>query len=72
VRPDGYVALANPDVNTAPLTSYLDARELFPAPKIKKGQFKIGGRRRAMMTDLCNALHSQPEIHSLSPPRAGA
>ena len=30
VRPDGYVALANPDAHTAPLTSYLDARKLFP------------------------------------------
>jgi hypothetical protein len=30
VRPDGYVALADPDANTAPFTSYLDTRKLFP------------------------------------------
>ena len=42
VRPDGYVALADPKANTASLQSYLDTLELFPptgaglAPTIKK------------------------------------
>jgi hypothetical protein len=31
VRPDGYVALANPEASAATLTSYLDARKFFPA-----------------------------------------
>ena len=31
VRPDGYIALANPQEISEPLTSYLDARKLFPA-----------------------------------------
>ncbi len=31
VRPDGYVALADPDASVAALTSFLDARELTPA-----------------------------------------
>jgi 2-polyprenyl-6-methoxyphenol hydroxylase-like FAD-dependent oxidoreductase len=31
VRPDGYVALADPDASVAALTSYLDARKLTPA-----------------------------------------
>jgi hypothetical protein len=30
VRPDGYVALADPDGRAAPITSYLDARKLKP------------------------------------------
>jgi len=30
VRPDGYVALANPEASAAALTSYLDARKFFP------------------------------------------
>jgi len=31
VRPDGYVALADPDASAAAVTSYLDARKLTPA-----------------------------------------
>jgi 2-polyprenyl-6-methoxyphenol hydroxylase-like FAD-dependent oxidoreductase len=31
VRPDGYVALADPDASVAAVTSYLDARQLTPA-----------------------------------------
>jgi len=31
VRPDGYVAMANPEANTASLISYLAARRLVPA-----------------------------------------
>jgi 2-polyprenyl-6-methoxyphenol hydroxylase-like FAD-dependent oxidoreductase len=31
VRPDGYVALADPEGNATPITSYLDARKLTPS-----------------------------------------
>jgi hypothetical protein len=31
VRPDGYVALADPEGSPAAVTAYLDARKLFPA-----------------------------------------
>jgi len=31
VRPDGYVALASPEVDTAALASYLDTRRLLRA-----------------------------------------
>jgi hypothetical protein len=31
VRPDGYVALADPEGSAAAVTSYLDARKITPA-----------------------------------------
>jgi hypothetical protein len=55
VRPDGYVALADPDASASRLEAYLDARRVRPkSPSrvlVQEGQFDSSGVRSAVIPD---------------------